>query len=84
MKLVYVDEVPEVKNKCKPHNLQKLIEEFVKSDREVAKVDIDGDEYKSILVARQCVYVAIRRSHHKVRVVKRGEDLYLIKGYVFD
>lgn len=43
MKLTYVDTLPKKKSKQK---LQKLIGEFVESNREVVRLDLDGSEYK--------------------------------------
>lgn len=80
MKLTYVDELP--KKSGTKLRLQALIDEFVKSNREIAKIEIEDGHYKSIMIARGCIDIACRRSGHPVKVAKRGNNLYLVRAWV--
>jgi hypothetical protein len=77
MKLVFTDKLP--KRKGGRHNLRELIKEFVSSGNKIAKVDLKPNEYKSPLVARNCMYISVKRSGENVRVSLRDGEVYLIK-----
>lgn len=77
MKLTYVEKLPEMK--CKPKKLQKLIEEFCESGREVAKIDFTEHEYKSPEVCYSCIWTAIKRSKRPVVIHIRKGEVYLTK-----
>lgn len=76
MKLVAVEQVPEVK---KYHKLQEMLKQFADSNAEVVKIDFDDGEYKSLDVARNVLGVAVKNSKRPIRVMKRGNDIYLAK-----
>ena len=57
MKLIPVEAVPKRRGR---HHLQDLIEEFVKSDDKVVKIDFSDHDYKSAKVCRSCLGVAAK------------------------
>lgn len=77
LKMEKVNEVPEVSNAKK--KLQQFIEEFVNDDAEVVKIHFDETDYKSAKVCCCSLRLAIIRSGHKIKVFKRGEDVYMAK-----
>lgn len=78
MNLTYVENLP--KRIYKPRNkLIELIEEFVNSDREVARVDFEKNEYKSPLNAYKGLHNAIKKSHRAVKVTIRGNNVFLVR-----
>ena len=77
MKLTFVNEVPS--GNCSHHKLQGLIEEFMNDDREIAKVDLHENDYKSVDIAYRCIFQAAKRSKRLVTVCKRDGDVYLVK-----
>lgn len=76
MKLIPTDHIPEKRRK---HNLQGLIEEFVRGPHEVVKCQFTEDDYKSPDVCATCLRNAVRRSKYSVRVIERGDEVYLAK-----
>ena len=78
MNLTYVENLPP--RIYKPRNkLIKLIEEFVDSDREVARVDLEKNEYKKPLYAYKYLHSAIKKTHHAVKVTMRGDNIFLVR-----
>lgn len=77
MKLVPVDFLPAKRRRW--HNLQKLIEDFANSDDKVVRVECDESDYKSAKVCVNCLHVAIKKSHRRVKASIRGENVYLSK-----
>lgn len=77
LKMEKVEKVPEVSNSKK--KLQQFIEDFVNGDAEVVKVHFEETDYKSADVCCSCLRIAITRSGHKIKVFKRGEDVYMAK-----
>lgn len=77
MKLTFVDELPKARSGY--HNLQALIEEFMNSDCEIARVDLHKNDYKSSNHAYKSIWLSARKSRRLVKVVKRGDDVYLVK-----
>lgn len=77
MKLVAVTEVPKKRGGFR--RLQKLIDEFVKSEHTAVKVEYDSNDYGSPTICYSCMCVAVKRSKHPVYVTKRGDEVYLVK-----
>lgn len=77
MKFTPVDHVPEPKRAY--NKLQKLIDDFVKSPHEVVKCHFEEGEYASSSVCYSVLRLAAKRSRHGVKVLKRGNDIYLSK-----
>lgn len=77
MKLIAVENLPKIKNP--KHRLQKMIEDFVESGCEVAKIDLTEHDYKTPLVGYKCIYVAARNSKRPVKVHYRDGEVYLTK-----
>ena len=77
MKLVPVNEIPD---RRKYHKLQALIEEFVNSPYEIARCENVTEEYQNAESAAGSLRTAVRRSKcFGVKVIKRGENIYLAK-----
>lgn len=81
MKLTYVDEIPKKYRRDK-HNLQDLLKEFVDSGKDIARVDFNEMDYKTPSGCRKCIAKAIVISKLNVRVLKRGNEIYLMKKYI--
>ena len=82
MELTYVDTLPE--RRRKKHNLQCMIDEFAKSPKEIAKIDLKDDEYKSIVDAYNSIRRACGGSKHPVCCVRIDGELFLVKEWVLD
>ena len=76
MKLIPVEAVPKRRGR---HHLQDLIEEFVKSDDKVVKIDFSDHDYKSAKVCLSCLGVAAKQSGYPIRVSLREGIVYLSK-----
>lgn len=77
MKLIPVDFIPPAKRAyCK---LQNLIEEFMKSQSEIVKVDFELTEYKNSSSCYTSLKKAVERSGYGVKVFKREDKIYLAK-----
>lgn len=76
MKLIPVESIPKKRAR---HNLQDLIQEFVNGDAEIVKVDFSDQDYKSGKVCRSCLWSAVKRSGHHVRVSLRNDEVFLTK-----
>lgn len=77
MKFVEVKEVPDKKRRHK--NLQVFIGEFMSANIQFAKIEWKEHEYKNVDVARNAIYIAVKRSGAPITVVKRGDDIYFIR-----
>lgn len=66
----------------KQHDLQSLIEEFIKSGCDAMEVEFDIEhDYKSASVCRACLANAIRRSRrYGIKTIKNGNRVFLVKG----
>ncbi len=76
MKLIPVEAVPKRQGR---HHLQDLIEEFMKSDAKVVKIDLSKHDYKSTKVCRSCLGVAAKLSGYPIKVSLREGNVYLSK-----
>ena len=76
MKLIPVEAVPKRRGR---HHLQDLIEEFVRGNDEVVKIDFSDHDYKSAQVCRSCLGVAAKKSGHPIKVSLRENVVYLSK-----
>ncbi len=77
MKMTPVDKVPG-RNKPKKH-LQMMLDEFMKSEASVVRLNISPDDYSNLIVARSCIAIAATRSGYPIKVFKRKDDIYLSK-----
>lgn len=77
MNLVPVESVPQ--RAATRHRLQDLIEEFVNGDADIVRVEFGEKDYKSAKVARSCLSVAITRSRRNIKVMLRGDQIFLSK-----
>lgn len=76
MKLIPVEAVPKRRGR---HHLQDLIEEFIRSDERVVKIDFSDHDYKSEKVCRSCLGVAAKKSGYPIKVSLREGVVYLSK-----
>lgn len=76
MRLIYVDKLP---GRARKKNLQKLIEAFCESGREIARVDFNQLEYKNAQSCYSCMWIAAKNSKRPVKVCCRGDEVYLTK-----
>ena len=77
MKFIPVKELPD---RTAPHkNLQKLLEEFDKSDLSVAKIEWFEHEYKSADVCYACLSRAAKISGRPIKVTFRSGEIYIFK-----
>ena len=79
MKLEKTNFIPDTERRNR-HDLQEIIDGFCNSDVEMARVVISETDYKTIIGCYNCMYRAIKRSKHPVKVVKRGNSIYLVKN----
>lgn len=80
-KLIYVDKLPP-RRKCEGHRLQDMFEEFVRSGKKIARVDLSVMGYKTPKVACSCIAAGARRGKWLVNVCQRGDEIYLVKKEV--
>lgn len=78
LKLKAVESIPVL---GKRHDLQSLIEEFVKSGCSVMEVEFEIEhDYKSATVCRSCLANAINRSrHYGIKAIRNGNRVFLAK-----
>lgn len=77
LKVIKKEDIP-AKHPSK-YPLQKLLRWFLDSDGLCVEVVGVKSHYASIYVARSVLHNAIRRSHYAIRVLMRGDKLYLVK-----
>ncbi len=65
--------------KNKPGRLQKVIEDFVCSGEKVAKLSFDADGYKSVRSMFASMFMACRRSRHRVHAKLFEGQVYLVR-----
>ena len=79
MRYAKVDKIPELK-KGGRNRLQRFIKEvMIDNSVKVAKLNWNENEYKDVNTARNSMATAIKRSGENLMVIKRGQDLYLMK-----
>lgn len=87
MTLTYVDSVPKSKTRKgselrrKENCLQGLINRFAKSNRKIARIDVGRNEgYASFESLHGSIRHALKLyGDASIRVVKRGDEIYLVK-----
>lgn len=79
MKIDYIkkSEIPEVESYRKT-KYQRLFDEFLKSD--VEAIMITPDPGKKASVMRSNIDRSIKRFHLGIKVIKRGDYVYLVKS----
>ena len=62
------------------NHLQKFIEEFVKNEAKIAKINYAPGDYKTPSVCRSVLATTVTRSGYRsIKVIKRGDEVYLVK-----
>ena len=79
MKLIPVKSIPEKTNKPSKVHLREILEDFVHSSNDIVKVDYREDGYSSSGVCGRSLQVIIRNNGFPIRVIWRGDDIYLKK-----
>lgn len=64
---------------AKKKNLRVYFEEFIASNTKTAKVVLNEGDYKSPVVARQVMGVAIKRGGFPIKIHRIGDDIYLVR-----
>ena len=71
-------EVTEVPKKRTYHKLKDELERFVQSGAKIARIDFYEGEYKSAVVAANCLRIAVvRHGFNGIKVHQRGDNVYL-------
>lgn len=78
MKFVKVDKVPDVKKKHYA-KLKADWQEFMDMNVKIAKVDLTQYNYKNVLTARQVMGKSIHRFGFPIDIMKRGDEIYLVR-----
>lgn len=79
MKFVKCD-VAEVQKANKNNKLMEMVQDFYKSDMEVARMEYSEDEYKNSNYCATAVRTAVNRCRiPSVRVMTRKDNVYLVK-----
>ena len=78
MTFTKVDEVPKYEHKQR-HKLGIYLKEFMASNIKVAKVNFVEGEYKSLKSAHESLRVAAKRWVLPIDVVKRGDEVFLVR-----
>lgn len=76
MKFVAVDNIPG--RRCVTQNLIEKVNAFADGEHDIVRVEYDGD-YKSTDSAYNALYKAAKRSGRAVKVVIRGNEVFLMK-----
>lgn len=76
-----VDSVPKkaATGKSAGRHLQVLMEEFMTSGDKIVKVNIPEGHYRNMNIRRSTLGVAAKKSEHPINVVRRGDDIYLVR-----
>ena len=82
MKLVRVEEIPEVVNHTPKKQVNVMLSDFIASDMKYAKVEIEEGEYARIEYARQSLLQVCARCGYRVEVKTRNGEIYLAKKEV--
>ncbi len=77
MKLIPVNEIPGRRDR---HDLRRILHDFAESADSIVKIDFNDYDYKSAKVCYNCFWVAARAADHHIRVVRRGDSVYLTKN----
>lgn len=79
MRLIPVNNLP-TKRRTR-HRVQDLIDEFMRSDAKIVKLDFNDADYKTPTICSNCMRTAIKRSgHYSIKVALRDKEVYLYKG----
>lgn len=63
----------------KTHDLQSIIEDFVKSGDQIIKITFDYYDYRSAKSGYDSFRLAVQHSGYSIKVVKRKNAIYLQK-----
>lgn len=77
MKLIPVEILP--KKRANRKGLQDFIEEFCNGEIKMARVDFSDNDYKDAKSCYSSIYKAIWRSKRPVKVIMRGNEVFLAK-----
>lgn len=76
MKFTVMEELP---RKREYNPLGKYLEEFMRMNVKVVRVDIDAHEYSHPKVCQTTLYFAIKRRALPIKVSMRSDKVYLIR-----
>ena len=76
MNFIVVEDIPKRSN---PKNLFGMWREFMAMNTKVVKVELSEYDYKNSSVARNCFCQSIKRGCFPITVIKRGDDIYLVR-----
>lgn len=76
MTFTKVEKVPERTSK---HRLVAFLEQFMAENIKFAKLNFNEHDYKSAYSAYENMYRANKKNGFPIKVVKRGEEVYLIR-----
>lgn len=78
MKLTVVDKVPE--KRCARKNIVGYLDEFMKMNVKVVKVEFNKKEYKQIQGCQSSFSKAIKKNGYPVIATQKNKELYLIRN----
>lgn len=79
MKLVRVEEIPEVDKRRSKKMVSEMLANFVASDMKYAKVVLEEGDYSRVEHARHSLLKACTRDGYMIDVKVRSGDIYLAK-----
>lgn len=77
IKLVEVKEIP--KSRRGKQHLANFLDEFMKSDMKLAKIEYHDRDYVDAKSCYKCCSRAAKHSGLPIKVLRRGENVYLVK-----
>lgn len=78
MKMKPVDSIPAPK-RCVKHPLQDFIMDFMDLDSRIVLIELEENEYKSVISAEQSFKTAVKRSGYPIKVARRKDKIFLMK-----
>ena len=79
MNLIKVDNIPAPTEPKVRHDLSGLLDEFMNMNTKYVKVAYSDRDYIHVECIRHALWAACRRQARPVKVVRRGEDIYLMR-----
>lgn len=79
MRFVRVEDIPEMRRERNHNDVCMLIENFLASDMEYAKVVLDPGDYANAEYARQSLLQARRYRNYNVNIIVRNGEMYLAR-----
>lgn len=72
-------EVREIPRRRGYTSLKREFEDFMATGLKAAKVGFEKGQYKSSAVAYSCMYISIKRHGFPIKIIKRGDEIYLVR-----